>query len=151
MSLDKLFSFPPVEDFAILDNHFSASHTTEKIKLLHRKFFTPIHLQIVLKSSTKPNYPPFDQWVDTLRGGRVSITDKYLSHSNEVIKKLAESLGDYTYLYLKRDPLFLAAVFEQFRKVFYRDLRCTDCVQVYSASNLAGDFAPKFVERVSTC
>ena len=41
MSLDKLISFLPVEAFAILDDHFSASHTTEEIKLLHRKGFYP--------------------------------------------------------------------------------------------------------------
>ena len=49
-------------------------------------------MQMVLKSSTKRNYPlPLDQWVDTLRGGRVSVTDKELSHSNEVLIKLTVS------------------------------------------------------------
>ena len=41
MSLDKLVSFVTVEAFAILDNPFSASQTTEEIKLLHRKGFYP--------------------------------------------------------------------------------------------------------------
>ena len=138
MSLDKLIFFLPVEAFAILDNHFSASHTTEEIKLLHPKYFSPIHMQIVLKSSTKPNYP-LDQCVDTLRGGKVSVTEIELSYANRVFKNFScESFGDYYDLYLKTDTFFIAAVFEQFRKVCYRTYGL-DCVQYYSAANLAGD------------
>ena len=97
-------------------------------------------MQIVLKSSTKPNYPPpLDQRVDTLRGGKISITETDLSHANEVFKKFScESFGDYHDLYLKTDTLLLAAVFEQLRKVCFRTYGL-DCVQYYSATNLAGD------------
>ena len=135
MSLDKLVSFLPVEAFAILDDHFSASHTTEEIKLLHRKGFYPYSYADSFEKFNETKLTPLDQWVDTLRGGKISITETDLSHANEVFKKFScESFGDYHDLYLKTDTHLLAAVFEQFRKVCYRTYR-----QYYSAANLAGD------------
>ena len=77
--------------------------------------------------------------MDTLRGGKFSITETDFSHANEVSKKFScESFCDCHDLYLKTDTLLLPAVFEQFRKVCYRTYGL-DCVQYYSAANLAGD------------
>ena len=82
MSLGKLVSFQPVEVSAILDNHFSASHTEEK-KILHQKGSYPYSYADSFEKFNETKLTPsplLDNWVDTLRGGKVSITDKNLSH-----------------------------------------------------------------------
>ena len=58
MSLVKLVSFLPVEASAILDDLFSASHTTEEIKLLHRKGFCPYSYADRFEKFNETKLPP---------------------------------------------------------------------------------------------
>ena len=83
--------------------------------------------------------PDTGNWTKSLHRGQVSITSGNLLCAQKVFDTLkCEKLGDYYNLYLLRDILLLACVFESFRKRIY-SASGFDKLHYCTCSHLSGD------------
>ena len=119
LSLDKLVSYLPAENFSLLDNHFP-EHCSDFFQLLHQKEFDPYSRFYSHGKFHEKWLPSVENWTNCLQDGRVPITPVIFQHAAKVIQKFGcDNFVSYHDLYLTTDTLLFDCMLEQFRKVTF--------------------------------
>ena len=94
---------------------------------------------IVIPKFNEKHLPAREFWVNSLQGGKVTISTEEIQHAEKVFATFkCENLGDFHDLYLLCDTLQLACVFEEFRRMTHSTYGL-DSAHYFTCSNLCGD------------
>jgi hypothetical protein len=138
-SLSNLIEIFTAEGTKMLDKRYLKHITTKSklLKLLHQKGVFPYE---ALKDKTvlRQRYlPKREEFFDSLTQKHISDTDyQHATHVFDSFK--CKTFRDYLEIYVKSDVLFLAAIFEQYRKTYYHH-HTLDVLHYVSGPSLAFD------------
>ena len=138
-SLAKIVDNLRNEKFLLLEIYFEKlGHSPEKVSMLKQRGHYPYSYFNSFEKFRETRLPPRALWKNSLTGGDVSVSRNEYNHVLKVFTELKCGL------YLTRDVLLLASVFEAFREVCYQTYGL-DCACYFTASNFSGDIFLKYV------
>ena len=139
-SLDKLVSNLPKEDLTYTSEEF----TGKKLSLMSQKGVYPYDYMDCFEKFDQTELPTKDQFYSALN--HQHVTNGEYNHARKVWETFnIKTMGEYHDLFLKSDVLFLADVFESFRKTCLQYYKLDPC-HYFTSPGLSWDAMLKMTD-----